>query len=327
MAHRRIATHALVGAALLGLALPALSQTLRIAGNFPAEHSSSVAMRHFAETVASATDGEVTVDLFPAMQLGGAGENVSQVRSGAIFGTWIGTAYLSRIVPELEAISLPFLFPDRDAAFEVIDGEVGEVLAERLADKGMMALGWMELGARHVTNSTRPIETAADLEGLKIRLQPNETHIATFRALGANPVSMDIQEVYSALQQHVIDGQENPYSVIQTRNFAEVQDYISDTGHFFDFIVVVASQQAYDGLSSEHRQVVREAMAEAEAMQREAAAAEQNAALAELRERMTFTAITPEVREGLREATRGVVEQVRERAGDEMVDRVLSKVR
>jgi tripartite ATP-independent transporter DctP family solute receptor len=200
---------AIAVAAALG-AGPAAAQQLRIASNFPTQHTSSVAMEQFKAGVEAATKKELGVDLFPAMQLGGAQENVDQTRSGAIFGTVIGAAFLSRTAPEISALSVPFLFTDRKQAFRVVDGKVGKLIADRLEAKGFHLLGFMELGARHTTNNVRPIRTLADFRGLKIRLQPDDIHLATFRALGANPVAMDIKEVYSALQQGVLDGQENP---------------------------------------------------------------------------------------------------------------------
>ncbi len=137
--------------------------------------------------------------------------------AGTVFATWVGMAFLSRTVPELEAVSLPFLFPSREAAFKVIDGPVGGLLEKKLADKGFAPLGFMELGSRQVTNSKRPITSLDDFKGLKIRLQPNETHLATFRALGANAVAMDVKEIYSAMQQGVIDGQEKTRSSTSRR--------------------------------------------------------------------------------------------------------------
>ena len=185
------------------------------------------------------------------MQLGGAQENVTQTRAGTIAATWVGMAFLARTVPELEAVSLPFMFPNRQVAYRVMDSDtVGKLLESKLADKGFVLLGFMELGARQVTNSVRPIKTIADLKGLKIRLQPNETHLATFRALGANALAMDIREVYSALQQKVIDGHENPYNLVLASRFFEVQKYLSNTGHFFDFIAVVANKKVFDGLQA-----------------------------------------------------------------------------
>lgn len=312
----------------LGLSSPMLAsaETLRFGGNFPTDHSSSKAMEIFAKELAERTDGELTAQLFPNMQLGGAGENVDQVKSGAIMGTWIGVSYLSRIVPELEVLSLPFAFDSREDAFALIDGEIGDMLGEKLAAAGFVPLGYMELGFRHVTNSKRPIETIEDFEGLKIRLQPNQTHIDTFRALGANPVSMDIKEVYGALQQGVLDGQENPYSIISTNHFDEVQQYLSDTGHFYEFIVVVANKNKFDSLSDAQRQAVRDAMAEAVAWQRDKAAKEDDAARQTLIERgMQFTPIGDETRAQLRAATKGVVDDLREKLGADLVDRVLAE--
>lgn len=313
-------------AALMAAPSLAAAASIRIAGNFAVEHSSSQAMEMFKARVAELTGGDLTVETFPAMQLGGAKENVDQVRSGAIMGTWIGSAYLSRTVPELEAVSLPFAYPDRDAAFRVIDGPVGKLLDDKLAERGFIALGWMELGSRNVTNNTRPIESVADLEGLKIRLQPNETHLATFRAIGANPVSMGIKEVYSALQQGVLDGQENPYSIIATRKFNEVQKYLSDSGHFFDFIVVVVNKRQFEGLPAEHQDAMRTAMAEAVAWQRAKAAEEDEAAReALIAAGMQFTPISAEVRADLRERTQSVVGELKDRVGAEIVDAVLEQ--
>lgn len=315
-------------AAILSLtaAFPTMAETLRLAGNFPVEHSSSVAMERFAKAVAEKTGGALTVETFPAMQLGGAKENVDQVRSGVVFGTWIGSAYLSRTVPELEAVSLPFAYPDRETAFRVIDGAAGKVLEEKLAERGFVPLGWMELGSRNVTNSVRPIETVEDFEGLKIRLQPNETHLATFRAVGANPVSMGISEVYSALQQGVLDGQENPFAIIASRNFNEVQTYLSDSGHFFDYIVLVANKRKFDRLPEDQQHAVREAAAEAIAWQRETAATEDEASRQALIDGgMTFTPLSDETRAALRERSQPVIGELKERIGGDLIDLVLEE--
>lgn len=324
LAHRSAALLLALG---LGTPLLAGAETLRFGGNFTDDHSSSRAMEIFRDALAERTDGDLTAQLFPNMQLGGAGENVDQVSTGAIAGTWIGISYLSRTVPELEALSLPFAFDSREDAFALIDGEVGELLDEKLAERGFTALGYMELGFRHVTNSERPIETIEDFNGLKLRLQPNQTHLDTFRAIGANPVSMDINEVYGALQQGVLDGQENPYSIISTKRLDEVQAHLSDTGHFYDFIVVVANRDAFQRLSDDEQSAVRETMAEAVAWQRQTAAEEDEAARQELIERgMQFTPVGDEARAALREASQGVVDDLRDKIGAEIVDRVLEEL-
>ncbi|WP_420349379.1 TRAP transporter substrate-binding protein [Pelagibius sp.] len=305
---------------------PSVAETVRIAGNFAVDHSSSKAMEVFKQELAEHSGGALTADIFPAMQLGGAQENVDQVRSGTVFATWIGIAYLSRTVPELEAVSLPFAFSDRDAAFRVIDGKVGDLLDEKLAEKGFLSLGYMELGSRNVTNNVRPLRTMADFADLKIRLQPNETHLASFKAIGANPVAMGIKEVYSALQQNVLDGQENPYSIIATRRFDEVQKYVSDSGHFFDFIILVANKDRFDALPAEQQQALRDAAAGAVAWQRAKAAEEDAAARVELVKRgMRFDPLPPETRAALQDATAGVVDELKAKIGSEIIDAVLAE--
>ena len=303
-------------------------ERLRIAGNFTDKHSSSVAIEQFKKDVEAATGGKVVIETFPNMQLGGAQENVTQTRAGTIFGTWVGMAFLSRTVPELEAVSLPFLFPNREVAYKVMDGPIGDLIDKKLEDKGFIALGFMELGARQVTNSVRPIKTAADLKGLKIRLQPNETHLATFRALGANPQAMDIREVYSALEQKVLDGHENPYNLIFDSRFFEVQKYVSNTAHFFDFIAVVANRKKFQALSPEHQKAIKTAMDKAVATQRVEAAKADAVALVELQKKgMQYDAMPPAEREAMRKATAGVVDEIKKRVGADLVDSVLAEVK
>ncbi|MFM8556566.1 MAG: TRAP transporter substrate-binding protein [Betaproteobacteria bacterium] len=319
---------ALLAAATLSLgATQAMAQTKwRAAGNFAVEHTSSEAMKLFKEEVEKATGGKFVVDLFPAMQLGGAQENVQGVRTGSIQMTWVGMAFLTRTVPELEALSLPFQFNDRDQAFRVTDGPIGAEIDRRIAGKGVTLLGFMELGARHVTNSKRPIRTMEDFKGLKIRLQPNETHLASFRALGANAVAMDVKELYSAMQQGVVDGQENPFSIINANRYFEVQKFVTNTGHFFDFIVVIANRKAFEALSPANQKAVREAMNATVRYQRERAKIQDADAVDEIKRRgMTYEEVSPKLVADMRAATAGIVEEVKKRAGADLVARVLAE--
>ncbi|WP_404299201.1 TRAP transporter substrate-binding protein [Halomonas sp.] len=302
------------------------TERLRVAGNFPTDHSVSRAMEVFKEEVESASEGEIRVDLFPAMQLGGATENVDQVRSGSIFAVFTSIAYFTRSVPDYEAVSLPFLFDSRDQAFAVMDGPVGAHLDDKMAELGFVNLGYGELGFRHVTNNLRPITSVEDFEGMRIRLQPNEVHLQTFRALGANPVAMDVSELYSALQQGVLDAQENPYNIIASRRFNEVQEHLSDSGHFYDFINAVANQRRYNDLSDEHRAIVDDAMQTAMVWQRDAAAEEEESWRQQLvDEGMTFTPISLELRAELREATREVADSLKERVDPEFIEQVFQE--
>ncbi|HDZ46670.1 hypothetical protein LCGC14_0159410 [marine sediment metagenome] len=312
----------LTAATLFSSSLQA-AERLRVAGNFPTDHSVSRAMEVFKEQVERESDGELQIDLFPAMQLGGATENVDQVRSGTIFAVFTSIAYFTRSIPEYEAVSLPFLFDNREQAFAVMDGPVGEQLDEKMEELGFVNLGYGELGFRHVTNSLRPITSVEDFAGMRIRLQPNEVHLQTFRALGANPVSMDVSELYSALQQGVLDGQENPYNIIASRRFNEVQEYLSDSGHFYDFINAVANQRSYERLSEEHRAIIDTAMADAMAWQREAAANEEEQWREQLiADGMEFTPISPELRAELRKATLEVTESLKDRIDPAFIELV-----
>ncbi len=325
---KAVACTLVMGGTLCVAQVTQAKQRLRVAGNFPVEHSASKAMEQFKQEVESASKGEIVVDLFPNMMLGGASENVDQVRSGTVFGIVTSVAYFSRIVPEFEAVSLPFLFSSREAAFGIVDGKVGTILDERLNGKGFKGLGYGELGFRNTTNNVRPIATLADFKDLKLRLQPNEVHLDAFRHLGANPVAMDISEVYSALQQGVLDGQENPYNIIATRRFNEVQKYLSNTSHFFDFLVFVANKPAFEKLSEENQKIVSEAAQSAMAWQRKEAASQDEGWRQELVKRgMEYTEITPEARAEMRKAVQPVIDSVKKRIDPVVVDAVLASVK
>mgnify|MGYP003347910392 FL=1 len=158
-------------------------------------------------------------------------------------------------------------------------------------------------------------------------MQPNETHLATFRALGANPGALDIKELYSAMQQGVVDGQENPFSVINASRYFEVQKYVSNTGHFFDFINVVANKKAFDGLPAAQQKMVRDAMRKAVLWQRDRSRTEENEAIAEIRKKgMQYDEVSPAFREQLRKGSAGVVEEVKKRVGADLVARVQAEL-
>lgn len=303
-------------------------ERLRIAGNFASDHSSSIAMQQFKKEVDTASKGSLIIEVFDNQQLGGAQENVTQTRAGTIDMMWVGMAFLSRTVPELEAVSLPFMFPSREVAYKVMDGPAVDLIEDKMAIKGFTSLGFMELGLRQVTNSQRPVRTMADLKGMKIRMQPIETHLATFKALGANPLPMDIKEVYSALEQKVIDGQDNPFALILASRFYEVQKHVSNTGHFFDFISVAANKKKFDSLTPDKQKIVRNAMTNAITWQRSVAAKADSDALAELQKKgMTYTEMPASEREAMKKATAHVVDDVKKRLGAPFVDQVLAEVK
>jgi tripartite ATP-independent transporter DctP family solute receptor len=316
---------AVVAVLVLATAAQAQPTTLRLRGVFVAEHTSSRAMELFKAEAERLSGGSLEVLLTPDTLGNGAREVLDEVRTQTVFGTWIGSANISRLVPEVGAMGLPFVFDDYDQVARAITGPVGTLLEAKLAAKGFTALGWMQLGARNVANSKKPLRTLDDFKDLKIRLQPNEMHMAIFRALGASPIAMDLKDLYVALRQGDIDGHENPYSIIYNYRFYESQKYLSDSAHVLDLIAFIANRKMFMGLQPRQQKAIREAAAFAVARQWKMAAAEEAGALETLKEKgMQFDPLPPATRVALRQATAVVVDDARKKVGDELVERILA---
>jgi TRAP-type C4-dicarboxylate transport system substrate-binding protein len=176
-----------------------------------------------------------------------------------------------------------------------------------------------------VINSKRPLKTLDDFKGLKVRVQPSETHMATFRALGASPVAMDVKDVYTALKQGDIDAYEGPYQPIYDAKFQDVQKYLSDTGHVFELVILVASKRTFTGLPQEQQKAVRDAARIASVQQWKMAAAMDEAAFAALKASgMQFDPVPAATRAALKRAASGVIDGARKRIGAPLVDQVVA---
>lgn len=302
---------------------------LRLGSGFGDGHSATRAMRDvFAPKVEELTGGRQTVSVFPNSELGRAPEMVNQAQSGINFGVFVSSAFYNSQVPEIGVTNMPFIFADRETAFEVFDGPFGEKLKPLFEAKGLTVLGFMELGFRNITNSVRPISKPEDLKGLKIRLQNNPVHIATFNLLGASPTSIDASEMFAALSQGVVDAQENPYAVINSfRLYDAKQKYVTDTGHFFDVIVFAVSKSALDAMSEEDRKAIIEAGRLATLEQRKFAASDEASNLETvLSHGVELTRLTPEQREAFRTTTAPVLDQVKTQLGAPLVEEFLAAV-
>jgi tripartite ATP-independent transporter DctP family solute receptor len=322
----RIATSAV---ALYGLAWTAHAEDLRLGSNFGDTHSTTRALKEvFAPKVEELTAGRHTASVFANSELGQTSEMVNQAQSGINFGVYVSTAFYNSQVPALGVTNLPFVFDDRETAFKVIDGPFGDELSPLFEEKGLVVLGFMELGFRHISNSKRPIVEPKDVAGLKIRLQSNPVHIATFNLLGASPVALDGTEIFAGLSQGVIDGQENPYSVINNlRLYDAGQKYVSESGHFFDIVVFAGSKAVLDRMTPEDRDAVLEAGRLATAEQRRIAAEDEAANRDAVKAKgVEITVLTPEQREAFRSATAPVYDEVRSVLGNAPVDHFLSAV-
>jgi tripartite ATP-independent transporter DctP family solute receptor len=228
----------------------------------------SVAAEEFAKLVGEKTGGEITVNIAGSEQLGNDVAMLTSLRTGALDLTANSQGAASGLVPELAALGLPFLFEDADAAFKVLEGPVGEELTGKFQDLGIITLAWWDNGIRHITNSKRPIAEPADLEGLKIRTPADPMTIDIFQALGAATEQIAFSELYVALQQGVVDGQENPLANIASSKIYEVNPYISLSGHKWESTPFLMSQIGAARLTPEQQAAVKEAAVEAGELQR-----------------------------------------------------------
>ena len=305
---------------------PAEAQTLKIrfAGNMPAQYHSSKAMVVFKEEVEKLSGGKIQVDLFPGMQLGGASENVDMVKSGTLFMCYAGAAYFMGYVPELGVTSLPFLFKDRPTVEKIMTGSLGKDLLKEMDKAGFVGMAMWDLGSRNITNNKRPITQPSDLEGIKIRLQPAKVMMNTFKALGANPVAMDIKEVYSALKQGVIDGEENPYANIRDHRFYEVQKYLSVTGHFYDVMTVAANKKSFYEQPKEFQEILWKGIEKGTQYSWGQAGKEDAEAFQDLKSKgMVVNTLTPAQTKLFRDKTEGVYKENEATIGKKWIDQFL----
>lgn len=238
----------------------ALAQTTLTVGFIASPQSPEAAgMRTLAEEVARTTDGRVVLNLQGGGALGGDRELLEGVQLGTIDMTISSTSVIANFVPALTIFDVPFLFRDFEQAMGVLSGPVGDEALDAMTQSGMTGLAMGGLGFRHLTNSIRPVTSVADAASLKIRTQQNAMHIDAWRELGALPTPMSITEVYTALQQGVIDGQENPISAIINNRFGEVQKHLSLTSHAFTPLAIVVSPGTFASLSEEDQAALQAA--------------------------------------------------------------------
>ena len=222
----------MVAAALAGNALAQQPKyVLRFSSPTSKEHAWGRSAEKFKQLVAEGTRGQVEVQIHHSNALGATRESLEMVRLGSVDFVLCGVAHLSRFVPEMGTLVLPYLWKDTETMFGALDGRMGQIIEPLLLEKGFKVVGWWDNGFRHVSNNKRPIRAPEDLKGLKLRTLPTKVHIAFFRALGVSPVPMDWAEVYPALQQGVVDGQENPPGVVFFEKLPDVQKYYSLTQH------------------------------------------------------------------------------------------------
>lgn len=217
----------------------------------------------FADKLNQIAPGAFDVEFFPNHQLGTEVQMLQQMEVGALDAGVITGAKIAQIIPAFKVNDLPFIYTSVKQAEHILDGPVGKKLLNDLKSKNIIGFGFSIAGFRNVINNVRPIYKPSDLHGLKIRVQPNDLFIATFKALGANPVPMDWNDVFTAVQQGTVDGLEIPLAVIYANKYPEVTKYLSLTKHAFNADTLVMSKMTFDRLSPKQKKEVRKAAAEA----------------------------------------------------------------
>lgn len=274
----------------------------------------------FAELVKEKSGGDIIVKVFPSSQLGGQKDLIEGLIFGTVDMALVGTAVLGQFQPQISIFDLPFLFQDREHAYKSLD-TVGMDLGKALEPKGIKLLGYMENGIRHLTNNVREVKTPADMKGLKIRVMTNKIYIAMMKALGASPTPMAFGELYSAMQQGTVDGQENPSAHIWTKRFFEVQKYASKTAHSYAPEPVVMSMLSWGKLSADQKKIVTEAAKEAVAWQRKFSE-QKDAEYWKLIQESGKIKITEVDRSVFMEATKPVYKEFAPMVGQDNIDKI-----
>ena len=274
------------------------------------DHPVSMGVHRFAELVAAKSGGKMQVKEFPSNQLGTEQQQTSALQGGVQEMQSPATTSIVGIVKDFGVVDFPFTVSSHAQAFALLDGPLGRALLEKLPEKGLVGLAYWDLGFRNVTNSKRPIARPEDLDGLKLRVIPNPVFIDTFKAFKANPVPMSFSELYTALETRTVDGQENPFSVILSNKFYEVQKFVSATNHVYGTNIILVSKKFWDTLSPAEQKILQDSAIEARDYQREVSRAAADKAVAELRAKgMQFNDMTPAERDRMRAIAKPVTDK------------------
>lgn len=254
---RRKLTTAMAGLSATTLALTTMGlqaeQTINLGHTLSDSSHYSVGADAFKETIERLSNGEFKVAEHPSGSLGGERAMIEGLQIGTIDVVITSSGPLGNFVPESYVLDLPFLFANYDQARCVLDSEIGQDLLAKMGDHNLVGLAWSENGFRHMTNSKRLINSPEDAKGLKVRTMENKVHMAAFEQMGVHPTPMAFPEVFTALQQGTVDGQENPITVIVATKFWEVQDHLTLTGHVYSPAIVLGSPVMLEGLNDEQR--------------------------------------------------------------------------
>ncbi len=243
--------------------------TLRFGYEAPRSDTQHTAAKKFNDLLKEKSKGEIKLSLFPDSTLGNAQTMIGAVRGGTIDIEMSGSPNFSGLEPKLNVIDIPFIFKNREHAYAVLDGEIGQGLLKDLEAQGLKGLAFWEVGFRSFTNSKHPVKSPEDIKGLKVRTNQNPMYIQAFTLLGANPVPMPLSELYTALETRAVDAQEHPIGIFWSAKLYEVQKHLSLTNHGYTPLIVVMNKAKFDSFSPELQQAILDSAKEAGNYQRQ----------------------------------------------------------
>ncbi len=271
--NRALGAATLAVAGLMALAPAAHAQVqernIKLGIQNPKGHPIELGTVRFAELLAQRSGGKLKVQVFPGGQLGSDVQTLTALQSGTVEMSIMNSGILASQVRDFAVFDFPFMFANPREADAVVDGPVGQKLHARLGERNLVGVAYWELGFRNLTNSRKPINTVEDIAGLKLRVIPNPINVDWVRALGANPTPLAFTELFAAMEQRAVDGQENPLSVILANKFAEVQKHLALTNHQYNPQSFLVSKRLWDSLSAEERGLITAAAVEAGQYQRQ----------------------------------------------------------
>ena len=330
---KRLLLKTLVAAAAIAAfgAAQAQDKTIKFATQNPKGHPIVMGMEKFAEIVAAKSGGKLKVNLFPGGTLGSDQANVSAIQGGTLEMASMNSGILASQVKEFAIYDFPFMFASNAEVEAIVDGPFGKKLHDKLQPKGLVGLSYFELGFRDITNSKRPITKVEDLAGLKLRVIPNPINVDWVKAVDANPTPLPFPEVYAALEQKAIDGQENPVTVINANKFYEVQKHVVLSHHQYNPQSVLISKKFWDGLTPDQQKIIASAATEATKYQRQQARAQVTTALDNMKKAgMQVTELPPAELDKMRDKMRAVTAKHAVTVGQDVVAELqaeLAKVR
>ncbi|GHE21990.1 TRAP transporter substrate-binding protein [Halomonas urumqiensis] len=304
------------------------SVTIRMGIGLAETSPQYLSSQYFADILEERSEGRITVNIFPNSQLGDDVQMMEMLQTGTLDMSYPSSSPATTYVEELAVFDLPFLLPTRDAAVAVMNSDVAQGMLDAFDGTGIKALAFSENGYRQLSNSARAVESPEDVAGmdvggLTIRTMENPVHLSIWQTLGANPTPMAFGELFSAMEQGVVDGQENPWSTILTSNFHEVQDYGSETRHVYTPFIMMMSERTWDRMDPEYQELVQDAARQSAAYEIQLSTEYDDWAREQLEERgMQITRLDDEQIAAFQEAVQPVYDEWAPRIGEDLIEQI-----